>query len=261
MKDVALITGGSSGIGKELAAIHASRGGDLILVARSEADLDACKRELEAAHRVAVVTIALDLSAPSAPRELYDVVVARGVSVEYLVNNAGFGGQGSFWERDWSRDEEMINLNVKALTQLCRLFAPDFVARNRGRILNTGSTAGLMPGPLQAVYYATKAYVNSFSLAIAEELSDTRVTVTALLPPATETRFAKAGGLEDTPLFSKNLADARVVARDGYEGMMRGDLLVYGGVSTRMRLGLALIPLLPTRTVTSRIKKAQDVRR
>ena len=176
------------------------------------------------------------------------------------MNNAGFGGQGRFWEREWERDAAMIDLNVRALTELCRRFLPEFVARNRGRILNTSSTAGLMPGPLQAVYYATKAYVNSFSQAVAEELSGTNVTVTALLPPVTDTRFARTGGLEDTALFSGKMADPAVVARHGYEGMLAGALRVYGGVPLVQKLGLAMLPLIPTRAVMRQIKRAQEVR-
>ena len=261
MKNVALITGGSSGIGRELAIVHAERGGDVVIVARGESELEACKRELESKYGAAVMTVAMDLTRPSAPKELYERVRAADVSVEFLMNNAGFGGQGRFWEREWDKDAAMIDLNIGALTELCRLFLPEFVARNRGRILNTSSTAGLMPGPLQAVYYATKAYVNSFSQAVAEELSDTKVTMTALLPGVTATQFARTGGLEETPLFSGTLADPKVVAHHGYEGMLAGKRLVYGGVPLALRAGIAVLPLVPTGALIRQIKKSQEVRR
>jgi len=258
MKDVALITGGSSGIGRELAIVHAERGGDLVIVARGQQGLEASKRELESKHGVQVMAVTKDLSQAPAPRELYEEIRAAGVTVEFLINNAGFGGQGRFWERDWEKDAAMIDLNVRALTELCRLYLPEFVARNKGRILNVSSTASLMPGPLQAVYYATKAYVTSFSQAVAEELSDTDVTVTVLMPKATSTQFARTGGLEDTELFKGNLADPKVVARQGYDGMLAGKLVVYGGLPLMERIAMALIPLLPTKMVMRRIKKLQE---
>ncbi|PKP00754.1 MAG: short-chain dehydrogenase, partial [Bacteroidetes bacterium HGW-Bacteroidetes-9] len=158
-----LITGASSGIGKEIANIHAERGGDLVIVARSKDKLDQLKAELESKHSVKVTVIVKDLGLPDAPKEIYDEVKKTGIEIDYLVNNAGFGGLGKFHQREWEQDLAMINLNIVALTALTRLFLPDFVKRNSGRILNVSSTASLMPGPLQAVYFASKAYVTSFS--------------------------------------------------------------------------------------------------
>jgi hypothetical protein len=181
-KPIALITGASSGIGKELAQIHAQKGGDLIIVARSSDKLQALKSELEQKYSIRVHVIARDLSLAEAPMEIYQEVKRAGLMPDYLINNAGFGGIGRFDQREWGNDLTMIHLNITALTALCRFFLPDFVARNSGKILNVSSTASLMPGPLQAVYYATKAYVTSFSNAIAEELHATNVTVLRLCP-------------------------------------------------------------------------------
>lgn len=240
-KKIALITGASSGIGRELARLHAQRGGDLVLVARSEGKLEELAAELQREHGGRVLIVAKDLSQPSAPREIYEAVKAAGIELDYLVNNAGFGGQGAFHERRWDDDLAMIQLNVVALTALTRLFLPDFVARKSGRILNVSSTACLMPGPLQAVYYATKAYVTSFSNAIAEELRGTGVSVTALLPGATQTEFGRVSGMDKTALFAKT-ANAVDVARAGYDGMLLGKLDVIAGLTTGQRLMLAFAP-------------------
>lgn len=257
-KKVALITGASSGIGAEFARIHAAAGGDLVIVARSADKLEALKSELEQAHSVKVTTITKDLSQPSAPQEVYDAVKDDGIEIDYLINNAGFGGQGKFHEREWNDDLAMINLNITALTALTRLFLPDFVARNSGKVLNVSSTASLLPGPLQAVYYATKAYVTSFSNGIAGELHDTNVTVTALLPGATESEFAKTSGLEGTSLFSKT-ASAHDVARAGYDGMLAGKLDVIAGVPLGMRIQLATIPLAPKKMLLKQVRSLQEI--
>lgn len=254
----ALITGASSGIGKELAHIHAERGGDLVVVARSESALHALKAELEQKHGVSVTVIVKDLTKPEAAKELYDEVLAEGITVEYLCNNAGFGGRGKFHERAWELDLAMINLNITALTALTRFFLPEMVARNSGRILNTGSTASFMPGPLQAVYYATKSYVAFFSNALAEELYDTNITVTNLMPGATETKFAKVSGMDKTSLFNKT-ASARKVAEDGYNGMLKGKLDVVSGLPFVMKLAMFLVPFMPQKMKLTSIRKMQEV--
>ncbi|MCH4889557.1 SDR family oxidoreductase [Acidaminobacter sp. JC074] len=256
MKKTALITGASSGIGKELARIHAEKGGDLIVVARSEDKLLDLKKELESQYKISVTVIPKDLSKTSAAQEIYDEVKALGLKVDYLMNNAGFGGQGYFHERDWDKDLSMMNVNMFALTNLTRLFLPEFVKRNSGKILNTSSTAGEMPGPLQAVYYATKAYVTSFSNALSIELEDTNITVTALLPGATNTGFASTSGMDKTDLF-RNMGTPDKVARDGYEAMLTGKMNVISGISPIM---MNLMGMMPKKTLLRTIKKQQEVR-
>lgn len=253
----ALITGASSGIGREFARIHAARGGNLIVVARSAGKLEALKKELEAKHQVHVTVLAKDLTKKEAPKQVYDAVRQAGIEVDYLINNAGFGGHGKFHEREWESDLNMIKLNIIALTALTRLFLPDFVARNSGKVLNVSSTASLMPGPLQAVYFATKAYVTSFSNAIAEELHDTNVTVTALLPGATQTEFAEVANMEDTNLF-KHAFSAESVAVAGYEGMLRGRLDVLAGLTLSQRVMMASIPFTPKKLAMKQVRKLQE---
>ncbi len=259
MQNVALITGASSGIGRALAEIHAEAGGDVVAVATNADRLQSLKGSLEAEHGITVMTIVQDLTADGAAQAVYDAVRDAGVAVDYLINNAGFGGHGRFHERVWADDLAMIRLNIVALTALTRLFLPDFIARNRGRVLNTSSTAGLVPGPLQAVYFATKAYVNSFGNALAGELHDSAVTVTNLLPGATQTGFAATAGLDKTDLFAKT-ASAESVARDGYAAMMRGDLDVVSGLPVSQRLTLRLAPFLPKRMILDRVRRQQEAK-
>lgn len=258
-KKIALITGASAGIGKEFANIHAERGGDLIIVARSKDKLKKLKKELVAKYNVQVMVIAKDLSFLEAPKEVYDEIQKAGLEIDYLINNAGFGGQGKFHEREWDQDLAMINLNVLALTALTRFFLPEMVNRNSGKILNVSSTASLMPGPLQAVYYATKAYVTFFSNAIAEELHDTNITVTNLMPGATETEFAKVSGMDKTDLF-KNAFSARSVAEKGYEAMLSGKLDIIAGVSGGQKLMMSMIPLMPKKMMLKQIRQMQEIK-
>lgn len=257
-KKIALITGASTGIGKEFARIHAEQGGDLIVIARSKDKLEQLKNELESKYNANVMVIAADLSLAEAPKEIYEQVKTAGIEVNYLINNAGFGGRGKFHEREWEQDLTMINLNIVALTALTRLFLPDFLNRNEGRILNVSSTASLMPGPLQAVYYATKAYVTFFSNAVAEELYDTNVRVTTLLPGATETEFARTSGMDKTDLFNKT-ASARSVAEDGYNGMLAGKLDVISGLTFGQKMMISMVPLTPKKMLLKQIRQMQEV--
>ncbi|MCS1352537.1 SDR family oxidoreductase [Mechercharimyces sp. CAU 1602] len=253
----ALITGASSGIGYELARIHAAHGGDLVIVARREDKLKALKKDLEKQYGVNVLLIKKDLTLPNAPTEIYEEVKQAGVEVNYLINNAGFGGHGKFHERSWEEDLSMINLNVVALTALTRLFLPDFVKRNEGKILNISSTASLMAGPMQAIYFASKAFVTSFSNAIAEELNDTKITVTALLPGATESEFENTAGLNNTALFKKPIS-ASIVAKDGYEGMIEGKLNVISGLNLLQRIQIATMPFFPKRFQLRAVRRIQE---
>ena len=259
MKQVALITGASSGIGKELAYIHAENRGDLVLVARRMDVLEAIKRDLEEKYDVRVMIISKDLTSPTASKELYDEIQSAGIEIEYLINNAGFGWHGAFHERNWEEDKNMIQLNIMTLTELTRLFLPEMVQRNSGRVLNVGSTASFMPGPLQAVYFATKSYVQFFSNAIAQELSDTNISVTNLMPGATETEFAKVSGMDKTDLFSKTVT-AKSVALDGYNGMMQGKLDVVSGLTFGQKIMMAMLPFMPKKMILKQIYNMQKVK-
>jgi len=258
MNKTALITGASSGIGKEFARIHAEKGGSLIIVARRLDKLTELKNELEQKHKVHVTAIAKDLSVNGAAKELYEEVKHTGVQVDYLINNAGFGLLGKFHELSWERQMQMINLNMIALSELMYLFLPDMVSRNSGKILNTSSTASLMPGPLQALYYATKSYVTFLGNAIAEELHDTEVTVTTLMPGATESEFAQTSGMDKTSLFKKT-ATARSVAEDGYNGMIKGKLDVFSGLTPSVKILKAMIPFMPKKMMLKQIRQMQQV--
>ncbi|WP_299108028.1 SDR family oxidoreductase [uncultured Tenacibaculum sp.] len=258
MKKTALITGASSGIGKELAQIHAAKGGSLIIVARRKEKLEELKTALEVKYDVRALTIVKDLSQPNAAKELYNEVKEKGLEVEYLINNAGFGLRGKFHELPWERQLQMMNLNMVALTELTYLFLPEMVKRNTGKILNTSSTASFMPGPLQAIYFATKAYVTYFGNAIAEELHDTNITVTTLMPGATETEFAKTSGMDKTGLFEKTVT-AHSVAEDGYKAMEQGKLDVVSGLTFAQNLMMKSIPFTPKRTLLKQIRKMQEV--
>ena len=255
----ALITGASTGIGKEFSKIHASKGGNLVVVARNEEKLIQLKNELEHQYKIKVTVISKDLTQPNASKEIYENIKNLGIEINYLINNAGFGGLGKFHERTLTDDLAMINLNIVALTSLTRLFIPDFVKKNSGKILNVSSTASLMPGPLQAVYFATKAYVTSFSNAISEELHDTNVTVTNLMPGATETEFGRISGMDKTEMFEKT-ASAYSVALDGYNGMMKGKLDVISGLTFPQKIMMAAIPFSPKKMILKQIRKMQEVK-
>ncbi|GLQ27592.1 SDR family NAD(P)-dependent oxidoreductase [Sulfitobacter pacificus] len=256
MGNTALVTGASSGIGREFAGYHASKGGDVILTARRGEALEVLKTELEQQFHITAHVIALDLGAAGAAQVLNERVKAAGLSVDVLINNAGFGGQGRHLDRPLEDEMAMIDLNVKALVTLCHLVAADMVAQGAGRILNVGSTAGFMPGPNQAVYFATKAFVQSFSQALAQELKGTGVSVTLLAPGYVETGFADRANLGGTKLVSGGGKSAASVAQHGYDAMMRGVLVTVNEVG----LGLLVnwvIPLLPRRMVLGMIERMQ----
>ena len=254
--DTALITGASSGIGLELARLHAGQGGDLVLVARSEGKLQTLKAELEQAHDVRVTVIAEDLSDPSAPERIFSQTESLGLVIDVLINNAGFGGHGLFHERDLSVDQAMMQVNMGALTALTHHYLNGMVARRRGRILNVSSTASFMPGPLQAVYYATKAYVTSFTQAVAEEVAEFGVTATALCPGAVSTGFVAAGDLEGVDIW-KGAPSAESVARVGYAAMQRGELVCFNERRLKFMLNW-LVPLMPRKTVLKMSRKAME---
>src|SRR2546421_1138049 len=234
MSKTALITGASGGIGYELALHFARDRFDCILVARSRDKLDELAARLESEFRVKTLVVARDLSKPTAVDEIYEEVSAASMSIDVLVNNAGFPVYGRFVDTDWQTELDMLQVNVVALTALTKLFVRGMVERRNGRILNLASTAAFVPGPLMAVYYASKAYVLSFSQALANELQGTGVTVTALAPGPTRTGFQKRGVMEDSRLVRGQIADAKSVAAAGYHGMMRGKTIVIPGFSNKL---------------------------
>lgn len=227
----ALITGASNGIGLELAKVHASKGGDLVLVARNKSKLDELKAELESKYKVKVYTIGKDLSLSNSAQEVYEETTKQNIQIDYLINNAGFGDFGMFVDSDWSKELQMINLNITTLTQFTKLYLKDMVKRRNGKIMNVASTAAFQPGPIMAVYFATKAYVLSFSEAVDNEVRDKGVTITALCPGATESGFQAAAAMEESNMVKgKKLPTSKDVAVYGYAQMMKGKTVAIHGL-------------------------------
>jgi hypothetical protein len=255
-RKTALVTGASSGIGVELARIHAQRGGDLVLVARRQDRLEALKTELEQAHGVTAHVLAKDLTDREAAKQIHDELASRGVQIDYLINNAGFGNGGFFHEQDWATNEAMIMVNVVALAALTRLFVPDMIARGGGRILNVASMAAFLPGPLQAIYYATKAFVVSFSEAIGNELRRTGVTVTALCPGPVDTEFIERANLRKAKGFARTVSAADV-AQTGYDAMLTGKPIVVPGIVNKIIIHF-LLRITPRRRATKISRKMME---
>ncbi len=256
MTSTALITGASSGIGAELARYHASKSGDLVLVARREEALNKLKSELEDAHNIKVTVIAADLAQPDSAHMIYKTTKEANVQIDILVNNAGFGGYGKFHERDLAKDHAMMQVNMSSLVNLTHMYLQDMVGRNSGKILNVASIAAFIPGPLQAVYFATKSFVVSFSQAVAQELADTDITVTALCPGTVATGFVQAGDLEGVSVWD-NAATPESVAKCGYDAMIKGDLIVFNEGSWSFLLNW-IVPFLPRRIVLKVSQKLME---
>ena len=248
MPNTALITGASAGIGAEFARYHARKGGDLVIVARRQEPLDALKAELESLHDITVTVIAMDVGTPAQATALYEAVKAKGIEIDVLINNAGFGGHGAFLDRDLAKDQAMIDLNVGALVTLSHHVGQEMKARGKGKMLQVASTAGFQPGPYQATYFATKAFVSSFSQAIDEEMRPHGVTSTALCPGLVNTEFVAVADLEGTGLAKQKGATPASVAKVGYDAMMRGDLISINEGRLNVMMNW-IIPLLPRRTV------------
>lgn len=246
-----LITGASTGIGCELAKLFAKNGYDLVVVARNKEKLDEISKEINKACGSKVIVIPKDLSLPMAAAELFEEVSAVGVDIDVLVNNAGIGNCGLFHETDISRDVEMIGLNITSLTALTKLFLNKMINKQSGKILNVASTGAYQPGPYIAVYYATKAYVLSFSEAIANELKGYGITVSTLCPGATKTEFAKRAGKKDL----ENAMDAKEVAAIAYKGLMKGKRIIVPGIANK--IGVILSKFMPRVNSASIIGKAQ----
>lgn len=253
-KETALITGASSGIGAELARLFAADGVDLVLVARNAERLAACADEIKARYAVDATILTKDLSLSGAAAEVHGELLRRGITVNYLVNNAGVGAQGDFSAIPLARELSMMHLNMDALVGLTHCFLPEMLARKSGKILNVASLAAYQPGgPGAAVYYASKAFVLSFSRGLAAELRNSGVSVTALCPGPVATRFQEEGGFGKTPLFNSPLVDRpEQIAEAGYRAMRQGWPTCIPGLFAKL---LALGGQLPARAIVLRINR------
>lgn len=259
MAQTALITGASTGIGYELARIFAARGYHLVVVARDEQKLGALAELVTRQHGTKVAVIPQDLSGPSAAEQVAQALARHGLTVDVLVNNAGIGLYGEFASGDWAAQQQLLQLNIMTLAHLTRLLLPSMIARRQGKILNIASTAGFQPGPLMALYYASKAFVLSFSEAIANELAGSGVTVTALCPGPTTTEFQRRAGVEHTRLMSGRIMDAKRVAQAGFDELMAGKAIVVPGF--RNRLLVWLLRLVPRSFAVRVVRAIQEERR
>jgi len=257
-RKTALITGASSGIGLELARVFAREGHNLVLVARSGDRLRQLAGELEKSHSTRSLILAADLTEPGASAYVLDQTTRAGIAIDFLVNNAGFGQYGFFAENDLEECLRQIQLNVTTLTHLTRLYLPEMINRKCGYILNVASTAAFQPGPLMAVYFATKAYVLNFSEALANELAGTGVTVTCLCPGATATEFHKRANATAMNLLRMGMMDAHTVAEDGYRALMEGKPVVISGL--RNWLIAQSVRFSPRRLVTAIARKTQETK-
>lgn len=239
----ALITGASAGLGRELARLAARDGHDVVLVARRKDRLQELAQELEGAHSVRATVMEADLSNRATPLAMLERARSAGIAVDFLINNAGFGSHGAFAESDFARQAEMVDVNVRALMELTYRFLPQMLARKSGRILNVASLAGFVPGPYMATYYASKAFVLSFTEALSAELAGTGVTVTASCPGPVATEFGAVARSDRTNLLRGGGADAGAVARHAYRSMLAGKVVAIPGF--RNKLSAQVIRLSP----------------
>jgi short-subunit dehydrogenase len=249
-RPIALVTGASSGIGRDLARVLAREGHDLVLVARREPELSQLADEVRSRYGANATVITADLADADAANKLRDAVEGHGLEVEVLVNNAGLGDHGPIWETDLDSELRVLRVNIVALTALTKVFLPGMVARGHGRVLNVASTAGFQPGPFMSVYYASKAYVLSFTEAIAEELVGTGVTATALCPGVVWTGFQETAGLdkENSPLLrSPGAKSSEYVAEAAYRGLAKGKRIVIPGMVNKV--GAQSVRFSPRRVV------------
>jgi short-subunit dehydrogenase len=250
----ALITGATSGIGYELAKLFAKDGFNLVIVARNQSELDNKATEFRGDYGVQVITIPKDLSTDNGPFEVYDEVKAKGIQVEVLVNDAAQGQYGKFVETDIQRELEMVRLNIVGYLVLTKMFLKEMVARNEGKILQVASIGGKLPGPMQSVYHATKAFIVSHTDALVNELKDTGVTITSLLPGPTDTDFFNKAGMTDTKMVQEgSMSDPAKVAKDGYEALMKGDDSVISGLKNKIQVAMA--DVLPDSVAAKQVEK------
>ena len=255
-RQYALITGATSGIGLELAKLFAKDGYNLLIVARDEQELAQTAATLKSNSGIEVITIAKDLFEEESGFELYDEIKAKGIKIDVLVNDAGQGQYGEFVDTDIRRELDIIQLNICSLVVLTKLYLKDMVARGDGKILNLSSVASKIPGPLQSVYHGTKAFVQSFTEAIRSEVKDKGITITALLPGATQTDFFnKADMLDAKNVKGKKLDDPAQVAKDGYDALMSGDDMVVSGFKNKAQVAMG--NLMPDSAVADQVHKQQ----
>ncbi|ADI65414.1 SDR family NAD(P)-dependent oxidoreductase [Trichormus azollae] len=256
-KRTALITGSASGIGYELACIFASKNYNLVLIDRNELKLLEIASDFQIEYTISVITIVKDLSISTSPEEIFAELKQVGVQVDVLVNNAGFGTYGLFNETSLKNELEMLQVNLVCLTHLTKLFLKDMVVRGKGKILNVASAAAFQPGPLMAVYFATKAYVLSFSEAIANELEGTGVTVTVLCPGSTVSAFHERTGMADSKLVKgQKMMDAETVALIGYDALIRGKTIVIPGLLNKILA--KSVRFFPRNLVTRIVRTMQE---
>lgn len=271
MNTTALITGSSTGIGREIAELFAAHGINIIMVALEGDELLKLQTLFSDKYGVVVTTIEKDLTLPNAAEEVYREIRCKGIVVDYLINNAGFGDYSPFAESNWTKQEKMIALNITALVHLTHLFLPDMIERGRGKIMNTSSNSAFQPGPNMSIYFASKAFVLSFTEALAEEVKGTGVTVTALCPGSTKTRFNLLAAKSDivgqneqtdsalltTPQFHSrdNRPTPQQVALFAYSAMMKGKTIAIHGFKNRFIV--FAIRFLPRHFVTRMAKKIQ----
>jgi short-subunit dehydrogenase len=252
-----LVTGASSGIGLELARIHAKNGQNRILVARNEKVLQQIKRELTTSYHVNVELIVEDLSKPQAAQRIFEKTISEGWQVDYLFNNAGFGGLGRFSTQDIHNEQEMNAVNMLAVHELMHLFLPGMLSKGEGFILNTASTAGFLPGPMQANYFATKAYVVSLTQSVAFEWRNSGVKISALCPGPVKTNFGDRAGMTHLKAFEK-ATSAEWIAKVAYQKMLRGEVIIIPELGFRWSIRF-LLPFLPTRLLMRVIEYMQSV--
>ena len=252
----ALITGASAGLGAEYAKLFAHDKHDLLLVARRRDRLEALAAELARAHPIRVYVLDANLSSAAGVEKVLAEVERLTLDIEFLVNNAGFGSTSAFAEADPTRELEMVQLNVATPVALTRALLPSMIARKRGRVLNIGSIAGFQPGPFMATYYASKAFVNCFTEALAFELRGTGVTATVSCPGAIATEFPKVAGIENSRLFQMGAAPASEIARQGYAAMLAGKAMVIHGLKNKLAVqALRVSPRAAVTRIASKLNR------
>ncbi|MDQ2656571.1 MAG: SDR family oxidoreductase [Bacteroidota bacterium] len=253
----ALVTGGTSGIGYELVKLLANDGYNIVIAARTESDLQRVAREIRERYHVSVLTVAKDLFDRENAFALYNELVSKNIQIDVLINDAGQGAYGKFLDTDIWKELNIIDLNICSLVILTKLILKDMVARGDGKIMNLSSIASKAPGPWQSVYHGTKAFVQSFTEAIRNEIQDSGVTITALLPGATDTDFfRKADMLESKLVQEDKLSPAEDVAKDGYKALMKGEDMIVSGLKNKVQVAMGNVT--PDEQLAEKMKKQQE---